>query len=193
MNSLCIFCGSSTGFDSIYASAARAVGTLVAHSGMTLVYGGGSVGLMGIVADAAMAAGGEVAGVIPQPLFGKEVAHNSLTKLHVVDTMHARKELMYTLSDAFMALPGGIGTLEELCEILTWGQLGLHRKPCGLLNVKGYFDPLLDLLDRAVAEGFLKKEHRAMLVVDDTPESLLKKLKTAHLPRTEKWITHEDV
>jgi len=149
---------------------------LLAGKGITIVYGGGSIGLMGILADAALEAGGRVIGVIPGHLGEKEIAHAGLSELHVVRTMHERKALMMELSDAFIALPGGLGTLEELFEVLTWSQLGLHAKPCGLLNVRGYYDPLLALLDRAVEQGFLRREHRGLLAVDTDPAGLLEQL-----------------
>lgn len=155
---------------------------LLAENGITIVYGGGSIGLMGVLADAALEAGGRVIGIIPVHLGEKEIAHAGLSELHVVRTMHERKALMMELSDAFIALPGGLGTLEELFEVLTWSQLGLHAKPCGLLNVRGYYDPLLALLDRAVEQGFLRREHRGLLV-DTDPAGLLEQL-VNRLPAT---------
>jgi uncharacterized protein (TIGR00730 family) len=167
--SVCVFCGSSPGAHPDYEAAARALGAGLADAGAQVVYGGASVGLMGALADAALAAGGEVVGVIPQSLVDREVAHPGLTALHVVGTLHERKARMAELSDAFVALPGGAGTLEELFEIYTWGQLGLHAKPLALVNVRGYFDGLLAFLDHAMAEGFLPAEHRARLTVADGP------------------------
>ncbi|HEY1464504.1 MAG TPA: TIGR00730 family Rossman fold protein, partial [Terriglobales bacterium] len=168
-----VFCGSSSGIRPQYSQTADAVGRILAEQRLTLVYGGGKVGLMGTLANAALAAGGEVIGVIPHALMLKEVGHTGLTKLRIANTMHERKALMAELSDAFIALPGGYGTLDEFCEILTWAQLGLHNKPCGILNVNGYYDPLLELFQKSVAEGFLRKEHADMLMVESDPEKLL--------------------
>jgi uncharacterized protein (TIGR00730 family) len=169
---VCVFCGSSKGGRAAYTDAARRVGEALARDGLGLVYGGGRVGLMGVVADAALAAGGRVVGVIPDPLATREIAHDGLTELHVVAGMHERKALMAVKSAAFLALPGGVGTFEELFEIVTWAVLGLHNKPIGLLNVEGYYNPLLAMLDHAVAERFVRPEHLAMLVVSDRPEAL---------------------
>jgi uncharacterized protein (TIGR00730 family) len=173
MKRICVFCGSSPGHDPRYLEAARTMGHTLARRGLGLVYGGGSVGLMGAVADAALAAGGEVIGVIPQVLQIRELAHRSLTTLHVVGSMHERKALMAELSDGFVALPGGMGTLEELSEVLTWAQLGLHARPIGLLDVAGYYQPLADFFDRAVGAGFLRPAHRALLLVGHDPGVLL--------------------
>jgi uncharacterized protein (TIGR00730 family) len=170
---LCVFCGSQAGGRPVYAEAARRLGGALAARGWGLVYGGGHVGLMGVLADAALAAGGEVIGVIPQGLVARELAHPGLTRLHVVGTMHERKALMADLAEAFAALPGGFGTADELFEALTWAQLGLHAKPVGLLNVGGYFDPLLDWLDASVREGFVAAEHRRFLRVAPDAEALL--------------------
>src|SRR5471032_3283505 len=171
--SVCVFFGASTGTDPAYREAAVALGRALAERKLTLVYGGGAVGLMGIAADAALAAGGAVIGIIPQSLKDKEIGHSGLTRLEVVDGMHARKARMAELSDAFVALPGGLGTLEELFEVWTWGMLGLHAKPYGLLNVAGYYDPLIQFLDHACAQGFVRPAQRAMLVVDDDECRLL--------------------
>jgi len=186
---VCVFCGSSSGARPAYAEAARSVGAALARHGLGLVYGGGRVGLMGVVADAALAAGGRVVGVIPDPLATREIAHDRLTELHVVSGMHERKALMAARSAGFLALPGGIGTFEELFEIVTWAALGLHNKPVGLLNVEGYFDPLLALLDHAVAERFVRPEHLATLVVSDQPEALTADLleRTPRVP-LRRWI-----
>lgn len=173
MNRICVFCGSSEGTRPAYAEAARAVGMELARRGLGLVYGGGSVGLMGVLADTVLAQGGEVVGVIPRGLAGKELAHAGLTELRVVESMHERKATMASLADAFLALPGGLGTLEETLEILTWVQLGIHDKPVGVVNVEGYFDPLLKLLANAVGEGFLARDYLALLQFDDTPGALL--------------------
>lgn len=187
-----MFCGSSPGSRPVYGETAARLGRLLAERGLGLVYGGGSVGLMGIAADAALAAGGEVVGVIPHALVLREVGHTGLTDLRVVGTMHERKALMAELSDGFLALPGGIGTLEEWFEAWTWGQLGLHGKPFGMLNVAGYFDPLLAMLDHMVGERFLRDTHRAMVLVDDDPERLLDRMAAYTPPRVEKWIDRQD-
>lgn len=176
MRSICIFCGSSPGNRPDYLQLARATGRLVAERGLTLIYGGGKVGLMGAVADAALAAGGRVVGIIPQMLLDREVGHPGLTELRVVTTMSERKLMMGELSDAFLTLPGGIGTLDELFEAWTWTQLGLHDKPSGLLNYRGYYDALIQFLDLAVTEGFQRPRHRAALLVDTEVESLLDQL-----------------
>ncbi|MBX9634896.1 MAG: TIGR00730 family Rossman fold protein [Magnetospirillum sp.] len=181
MKRICVFCGSSMGTKPVYAQAAEALGRLVAERGLGLVYGGGNVGLMGVVANAALAAGGEVIGVIPEALLKMEVGHVELTSLHVVTSMHERKALMAELADGFIALPGGIGTLEELFEVWTWGQLGLHPKPLGFLDVAGYYDHLHAFLDHSQNEGFLKERHRAMVAVESDPAALLARL-TAYQP-----------
>jgi uncharacterized protein (TIGR00730 family) len=173
VRSVCVYCGASSGVDPAFAHAAGEVGRLLATSGRTLVYGGARVGLMRAVADAALSAGGRVIGVIPQALVDKEVAHHGLSELRVVRSMHERKALMADLSDGFLALPGGIGTLEEFFEVWTWGQLGLHAKPYGLLNVGGFFGPLLAFLDRLVEQRFIRPEHRAMLLVGGDANGLL--------------------
>ncbi len=184
----CVFCGSSPGARPCYVAAATSLATrLVAHR-IAIVYGGSRVGLMGALADAALDAGGEVIGVIPRSLVDKDVAHTRLSDLRVAGSMHERKALMADLSDAFIALPGGYGTFEEFCEALTWTQLGLQRKPCGILNVEGYYDPLLALFDRAVAERFLKPVHRQMVVSDSDPESLIVRLLGQETPLADKWI-----
>lgn len=188
MARICVFCGSSPGTDPRYLEAAREMGRTLAGRGLGLVYGGGSVGLMGAVADAALEAGGEVIGVIPQVLQIRELAHRRLTTLHVVGSMHERKARMAELSDGFVALPGGMGTLEELSEVLTWAQLGLHARPCGLLDVAGYYDPLVAFFDRAVEAGFLRREHRRILVTGTTPASLLDQLQAFVPPRLEQVI-----
>ena len=184
----CVFCGSSPGARPCYVAAATSLAKrLVAHR-IAIVYGGSRVGLMGALADAALDAGGEVIGVIPRSLVDKDVAHTRLSDLRVAGSMHERKALMADLSDAFIALPGGYGTFEEFCEALTWTQLGLQRKPCGILNVEGYYDPLLALFDRAVAERFLKPVHRRMVVSDSDPESLIVRLLGQETPLADKWI-----
>lgn len=188
MESICVFCGSSNGSDPAYAMAARHLGQAIAGNGLTLVYGGGHVGLMGVVADAALEAGGEVIGVMPKSLVDREIAHTGLTKLHVVSSMHERKALMADLSDGFIALPGGNGTLEEFFEVLTWAQLGEHDKPCGLLNAAGYYDPLLAVFDQMVLMKFLEPVHRDLILVEDDPPALLQRFDSYHPPKTVKWI-----
>ncbi len=192
MRRVCVFCGSSHGARACYADAARALGTVLARRQIGLVYGGGCVGLMGVLADTVLAAGGEVVGVIPESMVPKELAHEGLTALHIVGSMHERKALMAELADAFVALPGGYGTFEEFCEILTWAQLGLHRKPCGLLNVDGYYDRLLALFDHAVAEQFVRPTHRSLVLEERDPERLLLRLAAYHAPALERWIGREE-
>jgi uncharacterized protein (TIGR00730 family) len=177
MKNLCIYCGSAVGTNPEYAATARRLGQAMARQGLGLVYGGGQVGLMGIVADAVLEGGGQAIGVIPEALANKEVAHNGLTELHVVADMHQRKALMARRADAFLTLPGGIGTFEEFFETLSWAALGLHQKPLGILNVAGYFDPLLALLDHAVAERFLRPDVLSLLVVSTDPEALVADLR----------------
>ena len=191
MKSICVFCGSSMGVRPVYKEAAQTLGKTLASQKYRLVYGGGNVGLMGVVADAALLAGGEVIGVIPEFLSAHEIAHNELTVLHVVGSMHERKTKMADLADAFIALPGGYGTLEEFCEILTWAQLGLHQKPCGLLNVERYFDPLLRLFDHAVKEEFLKSALRSLVLEASDAQSLLDLFATYQPPIVDKWIGRE--
>lgn len=189
LKSICVFCGSSLGSQTIYAAATVSLAKYLADANITLVYGGSKVGLMGLLADTVLAADGKVIGVIPQVLVAKEVAHQCLSELRIVDSMHQRKALMAELSDAFIALPGCYGTFEEFCEVLTWTQLGLQSKPCGLLNVAGYYDHLLHLFDHAVTEQFLKSEHRHLVLASDDPATLVRKLFTAHLPVVDKWIS----
>lgn len=192
LSNICVFCGSSPGRGGVYAAAARALAARLVAEQLGLVYGGGSIGLMGIVADTVLSLGGRVIGVIPHSLQIREVGHTALTELHVVDTMHQRKKLMADRSDAFIAMPGGYGTFEEFLEIVTWLQLGIHAKPCGLLNVHGYYDKLLDFLDHAVAEEFLRPANRQLIVTADTPEALLAALRTAHIPHIDSWITRAE-
>jgi len=190
MRRVCVFCGSSAGARPVYAATARALAATLVRRGLGLVYGGGSIGLMGVVADAVLGAGGEVVGVIPRALATKEIAHQGLADLRVVETMHERKATMAALADGFVALPGGLGTLEELLEVLTWTQLGLHAKPAGVLNVDGYFDPLLTVLERAVAERFMPADHRALLLAADAPDALLDAMaRWAPPPHLRKWLT----
>ncbi len=193
MRRLCVFCGSQVGKQPFYAENARQLGSLLAQRRIGLVYGAGNIGLMGVLADAVLRAEGEVIGVIPKALVEKEVAHAQLTELHIVDTMHQRKAFMADRADGFAALPGGYGTADELFEILTWAQLGLHAKPIGLLNVAGYFDPLLGWLENMVQEGFLKPKHFRLLQVAEQAEQLLNMLINYHAEQVEdKWIKSED-
>ena len=175
---ICVFCGSSVGSRPVYVEAARELGRTLAERGLGVVFGGGKVGLMGVLADAALAAGGEAIGVIPEAMVAREIAHNGLTELRVVHSMHERKTLMADLADAFIALPGGYGTLEEFFEAVTWTQLGIHSKPCGLLNVAGYYDTLLALLERAVADGFIREANRSLVLDAPDVPTLLEKLGT---------------
>ena len=193
MKRICVFCGSNNGTQGVYSEAARAIGVALARRGIGLVYGGGGIGLMSVVAEAVIKEGGEVIGVIPEALFNKEVAHQGLKDLRVVGSMHERKALMAELSDGFMALPGGYGTLEEFCEVLTWAQLGFHRKPCGILNVEGFYDPLLSFLDHAVSEGFVRKLHRSLILVERDPESLLRKMMSYKSPVLDRWIERGEI
>jgi len=188
---VCVFCGSSVGRDPRYRAAAVAVGRSLAARGLGLVYGGSSVGLMAVLADTVMAEGGSVTGVIPHGLAAREVAHHGLTDIRVVPSMHARKALMAELADAFLALPGGFGTLEEWFESVTWAQLGIHRKPLGLLNVAGYFQGLIDLIDHAVQEGFISEANRRLVLVDDDHEALLNRLATHEAAAGPAWVTPE--
>jgi len=184
---VCGFCGSSAGIRPEYGDAARDFGTMLARRGDALVYGGGNVGLMRILSDAVLGEGGKAIGVMPHHLVEREIAHRSLTELHVVETMHQRKAQMASLADAFVLLPGGFGSWEEFCEAVTWAQLGLHRKPCGVLNVSNYYTPLLQLMEHAVHEGFVRSSDYAAIVVDDDPASLLKRLTSAPLIEQAKW------
>jgi len=188
MSSICVYCGSSPGSDPAFLRAAREVGVLLAQRGHTLVYGGGNVGLMGMVADAAMTAGGRVIGVIPDNLARKELAHEGLTKLHVVASMHERKALMASLVDGFLALPGGVGTLEEIIEVFVWTQLGLHAKPCALLNVNGYYDPLAAFLTHMTDSRFLRAEQLSQLIIAREPSEALERLLSATPTVIEKWM-----
>jgi uncharacterized protein (TIGR00730 family) len=188
MKRICVFCGSSAGRNPVYLDAARRTGRALARRGIGVVYGGGGVGLMAAVADAALEAGGEVIGVIPRALQLRELAHDGLTTLHVVGSMHERKAKMAELAEGFVALPGGMGTLEEFAEILTWAQLGLHLWPCGLLDVGGYYRPLVAFFDHAEAEGFLKPEHRKLVLVADDPDALVDRFLAWEPPRLQRWI-----
>lgn len=176
MKRVCVFCGSSRGVNPAYSEAAQQLGLLLVERGLELVFGAGHIGLMGVLADAVIAVGGQTHGVIPRAMVDRELAHAGLGQLHIVNTMHERKALMADLSDAFIALPGGFGTADELFEILTWAQLGIHSKPVGLINIAGFFDPLLSWLDRAVADCFMKPKHRRLLIEATTPEEMLDRL-----------------
>lgn len=192
MKSVCVYCGSNEGRLPVYAEAARSLGRALVERGLDLVYGGASVGIMGVLADTVLSLGGRVTGVMPESIVRKEVAHRGLTELRVTSSMHERKMTMADLSDAFVALPGGIGTLEEVFEAWTWAQLGLHAKPCGLLNVAGYYDGLIAFLDHTVAERFVKEANRAMLIVSDDPSDLLDRFEGYRAPAVEKWIRKGD-
>jgi uncharacterized protein (TIGR00730 family) len=188
---LCIFCGSQIGHDPVYAAAAGDLGRLLAQRGIAVVYGGGHVGMMGVLAEAALAAGGQGIGGFPEARKRRELAYENLTELIVTRTMHERKQRMAELSDGFVALPGGFGTFEEFCEIVTWAQLGLHAKPCGLLNVNRYYDPMLAMFEHALREGFLRPQHRALVLTAHRPAALLAAMEAWRPPPLEKWLTPE--
>lgn len=192
MKRVCVFCGSSNGLRPAYSEAAQAMGKALLRRKIGLVYGGGCVGLMGTIADTVLEGGGEVIGTIPQALVEREVAHHGVTELMIVRSMHERKARMAEISDAFIAMPGGYGTFEEFCEIITWAQLGLHGKPCAILNVEGYYDPLLTLFDRAVIEGFVHPANRRLVIQETDPDRLLDLLANYTPPQTEKWIGRDD-
>jgi len=189
--SVCVYCGASPGHDPLYAEAARALGHEMAQQKLALVYGGGHVGLMGIIADAVLEAGGEVTGVIPKALMDTEVGHNRLTRLLVVKDMHERKALMAEHASGFIAMPGGLGTLEELFEAMTWAQLGFHEKPVGLLNVNGFYDPLIAFLLQLEQEGFLRAEHRHLLINENAPSALLERLRGFRMPEGVSWLSRQ--
>jgi uncharacterized protein (TIGR00730 family) len=189
---VCVFCGSSTGARPSYGLAAATLARCLVASGIGIVYGGSRLGLMAILADSALNAGGEVIGIIPEALVQKEIAHRTLPDLRVVGSMHERKALMAELSDAFIAMPGGYGTFEEFCEVLTWSQLGLHSKPCGLLNIDGYYDHLLMLFDHAIEEQFLKPVHRQMVISESDPALLIRRLREVRIPVVNKWIEPQE-
>jgi uncharacterized protein (TIGR00730 family) len=185
---ICVFCGSSPGAREEYVAAARHIAEILVARKIGVVYGGGNTGLMAAVANAAMAAGGEVIGVMPRAMVEKERANHDVTQLRIVGSMHERKALMSELSDAFIALPGGYGTFEEFCEVLTWTQLGFQRKPCGILNVAGYYDRLLEMFDHAVAEKFVKPPHRDLVISDDDPERLVERMLSQSIGYNDKWV-----
>jgi len=189
---VCVFCGSNTGNRPAYRAAAKQLGALLVERSIELVYGGGNVGLMGVLADSVLAHGGRVIGVIPNFMLAKEVAHTGLSDLRIVSSMHERKAVMSDLSDGFLALPGGFGTFEEFCEVVTWSQLGLQSKPCGVLNVEGYYAPLLELFDGAVREGFLREENRRLVLDDEHPARLLDKMAEFEAAAVDKWIGREE-
>ncbi|TDN70947.1 TIGR00730 family Rossman fold protein [Paraburkholderia sp. BL10I2N1] len=192
MKSVCVYCGSSDGVKPLYAEAARAFGRAIVEARLALVYGGGKVGLMGVIADEVMAAGGRAIGVIPELLVNKEVGHEGLTELHVVPDMHQRKKMMADLSDAFIAMPGGAGTLEELFEVYTWAQLGYHQKPVAVLNIDGYYDPLISMLQHTVQEGFMRQTYLDILQIDSDPVSLISKLQRYLPPARDKWADNRE-
>jgi uncharacterized protein (TIGR00730 family) len=192
MKSITVFCGSNSGFRTEYAEAAKNLARCFVEQNIRLVYGGGNVGLMGIIADEVMRRGGAVVGIIPESLDQKEVGHRGITELRVVESMHERKAQMAELADGFIAMPGGIGTFEEFFEILTWAQLGFHDKPCAILNIAGYYDGLLALCDNAVSEGFLRPAHRQLILADSDPEILLEKMRNLKPIPVEKWIDKEE-
>jgi uncharacterized protein (TIGR00730 family) len=189
---ICVFCGSNLGISPVYRDAAVVLGRLLANRRIELVYGGGNIGLMGVLAEVALESGGRVIGVIPESLMAKEVGHAGLTELRVVKSMHERKALMADLSDGFIAMPGGLGTFEEFCEMVTWSQLGIHAKPCGLLNIEGYYDPLLELFDHAVREGFLREENRRLVLEDREPARLMEKMGQFRGATVGKWIRGDE-
>jgi uncharacterized protein (TIGR00730 family) len=188
MKRICVNCGSNSGNNPAYLEMAENLGQILVRRNIELVYGGASVGLMGKVADAVIQSGGSAIGVIPK-LFANKVSYQGLTELYIVDSMHERKAKMFELSDGFIALPGGFGTIEEITELLTWAQLGINKKPCGIINVNGYFDNLLAFFDRSVADGFIKEDHRDMLIIEETPEILLDRFEEYNAPSIGKWLT----
>ena len=192
MNRICVFCGSKMGINPRFLETAIQLGRVLAERRLDLVYGGASIGLMGAVADSVMAGGGKVVGVIPEAMASKEVAHNGLTEMHVVSSMHERKSMMARLADAFVALPGGFGSFEELLEMITWAQLGIHQKPVGILNVSGYYDPLIQLFERAIEEDFIRPSNRQLFLVDQEPDRLIQTLLTHKLPEVKRWITERE-
>lgn len=193
MKSICVFCGSNSGSNPSYTQAAQDLGKLLVQKNISLVYGGASIGLMGVIADIVLALGGKAYGVIPKSMLKKEVAHEGLTELFVVESMHERKQKMYDLSDGFIALPGGLGTLDELFEILTWAQLGFHQKPCGILNTEAYFDNLLNFLDHIIEEKFMKEKNRKLYFTESNPTLLIEKMKTHSYNGEKKWIQERDL
>lgn len=193
MKRICVFCGSNAGADPIFLKTAESVGKFLAQENIELVYGGGRVGLMGKIADSVLENGGRVIGAIPAALDKKEIAHQGLTELFIVNSMHERKSLMAELADGFIALPGGFGTFEEFCEIITWAQLGIHQKPCGLLNVGGFYDHLIAQIDISVAQNFIRDEHRKLILVESEIEKLFVEMQNYQPPVIEKWIDEDEI
>jgi uncharacterized protein (TIGR00730 family) len=193
LNVVCVYCGSSPGNESIYTESAAALGRLLAKRGTDIVYGGSSWGMMGAVANAALEAGGRVIGILPRGLASKEKAHPHLTEMHLVDSMHQRKALMERMSDGFIALPGGLGTLEELCEVTTWAQLGIHQKPIGLCNISGYFDGFLGFLDHAVATGYLSSDHRRLILTEEAPDDLVESMERFQPYLDKIWLDESEI
>ncbi len=193
LENICVYCGSNAGNDPIYREQAQAMGRALVERGLGLVYGGSRVGIMGVVADAVLAAGGRAIGILPEALMKKELAHKGLTELHVVQSMHERKTMMAARSDGFIAMPGGIGTLEEIFEVWTWAQLGFHNKPCGLLNVAGFYDKLAGFLDHAADSGFMQPQHRQMLALESDPNRLLDHFAQYEAPTVSKWIKSDEL
>lgn len=191
MKRICVFCGSNSGVDPIYLATAEKVGKFLADNNIELVFGGGRVGLMGKIADAVMENGGKVIGIIPQALSEREVAHQGLTELHIVGSMHERKAMMADLADGFIALPGGVGTFEEFCEIVTWAQLGIHTKPCALMNVGGFYDSFIAMFDHSMNQGFIRPQHRALVLVESEIDKLYKAMLEYRPPIVEKWLDKE--
>lgn len=191
MKRICVFCGSNSGIDPIYLATAEKVGKFLAHNNIELVFGGGRVGLMGKIADTVMENGGKVIGIIPQALSEREVAHQGLTELHIVGSMHERKAMMADLADGFIALPGGVGTFEEFCEIVTWAQLGIHNKPCALMNVGGFYDSFIAMFDHSMNQGFIRPQHRALVLVESEIDKLYKAMLEYRPPIVEKWLDKE--
>lgn len=191
MKRICVFCGSNSGTDPLYSETAEKVGKFLAENNIELVYGGGRVGLMGKIADTVMANGGKVTGIIPKGLSDREVAHQGLTELKIVGSMHERKALMAELSDGFIALPGGIGTFEEFCEIVTWAQLGIHQKPCALMNVGGFYDAFITMFDHSMNQGFIRPQHRELVLVGNEIDKLYERMREFRPPTVEKWL-HKD-
>lgn len=190
---LCVFCGSRTGTNHAHVEAAEKLGKLFLKENIGLVFGGGQIGLMGVISNTILKGGGEAIGVIPSGLAKKEVAHEQVSELHVVNSMHERKATMAGLTDGFIAMPGGLGTLEEIAEVLTWSQLGIHQKPCGLLNVDGFYDAFLDFLDHATGNGFLHTEQRQLIISEEAPEALLKRMKAYEPPAQTRWLTKREI
>lgn len=193
LKNICVYCGSNAGNDPVYQEQAQALGHALVERGLGLVYGGARVGIMGVVADAVLAAGGRAIGVLPEALMKKELAHRGLTELHVVKSMHERKTIMAERSNGFIAMPGGIGTLEEIFEVWTWSQLGFHNKPCGLLNVAGFYDKLAGFLDHAADSGFMQPQHRQMLALENDPNRLLDHFAQYQAPTVSKWIKSDEL